>query len=84
MRRTISAETELLQKADVRWRKLKYKKFSHYVQALIEGDVTGCNPHALHLPPESSEAKESQEQGFATDPPVTYRVAPKNSSTIKP
>ena len=38
-KRSISAERDLFTAADARAARLRYKKFSHYVQALIEADV---------------------------------------------
>lgn len=55
-KRSFSAGRELLKQADERVRQFRYKKFSHYISALIEADVhyAGGQSDFLHnrpLPP---------------------------------
>jgi metal-responsive CopG/Arc/MetJ family transcriptional regulator len=44
-KRSISAPEELFQEADARWKRLRYKKFSQYIQELIESDVENRPAH---------------------------------------
>ncbi len=58
-KRSISAEAALFAQADARALRLRYKKFSHYVQALIESDIhyAGKQSDFMHnrpLPPDDA------------------------------
>jgi len=49
-KRSISAPAELFAQADIRARKMGYRKFAHYIQKLIEDDVARQSPHVRGEP----------------------------------